>query len=332
MNGSSRESLDVLQESLAATPPGTDLAGVSADLLAVASLLSATPSLRSTLADGGISTTARTGVVEQLLSTQLTPAGLTTTTAIATSRWSSESDLVEAYETLGTQAALIQAQNDGTLDSVEDDLFRFGRALDASPELQLTLTDPALSGDRKAAVVRDLVGSASPTTGTLLTFVASHLDGRSPQTAVRRLSELAAAQRDQVRADVTSAVELTAEQSQRLSAVLQRLTGRKIVLNVVVEPGARRRSGRARRRRGPSTAASAPDSNRRVAPSPGDRHAPPPHTRRTPATVSPATESRIDMTELTIRPEDIRTRDRAERRVLRAQHDPRRGRPGHRDR
>ena len=39
-----------------------------------------------------------------------------------------------------------------TLDATEEELFRFGRAVDSAPELQMALTDPAQSASTKAAL------------------------------------------------------------------------------------------------------------------------------------------------------------------------------------
>ena len=42
-------------------------------------------------------------------------------------RWSQSRDLVDALEELADTADLTAAQQDGTLDEVEDELFRFSR-------------------------------------------------------------------------------------------------------------------------------------------------------------------------------------------------------------
>jgi F-type H+-transporting ATPase subunit delta len=236
MYGSSKKSMAALHDSLADRQGDAGLSQVSADLLAVAALLARSTTLRSTLCDGGIVSAAKRGIVDQLLSTQLSPAGLSIVQDVVASRWSHDHDIVEALETLGAQAAFIEAQRHGSLDQVEDELFRFGRALEASDELQLTMTDPSLSGEAKAGIVRDLMAGGSPVTISLLSFLVSHLQGRAPIAAVENLNSLAAAQRGQVLAEISTAVALTSDQQTRMASVLSRLTGRQVHLNIEVVP------------------------------------------------------------------------------------------------
>lgn len=236
MFGSSRVSLAGLQQAVDARGI-TAAPAVSADLFAVADLLATNQSLRSTLADSGIAEGARRAVVADLLSGSLSADGLAVAQDVVAARWSHDSDMVEALETLAAQVALAGASDAGELDRVEDEIFRFGRALDSSPDLQLTLTDPSLPAEGKAAVVTSLVGSqATAATTALLAYTAGHLRGRAPAAAVAALSDLAAAQRNRVLAQVRTAVALSAEQQTRLGDALERVTGRKVKLDIEVTP------------------------------------------------------------------------------------------------
>jgi F-type H+-transporting ATPase subunit delta len=210
---------------------------VSADLLAVAGVLGREKSLRQALADAGQPVAARTGIATSLFGTQIAPESMAVLADVVAARWSNGADLVDAVENLGEQAAFIVAERGGSLERVEGELFRYGRAVDASPELQLALTDPAIPGERKAALVNDLVGGgAAPETTALLTYLAGNLRGRRPVDAVEALTALAAAQRDRVVAEVRSAIALTPEQESRLAAALTRLQGREVRVNVIVDP------------------------------------------------------------------------------------------------
>jgi F-type H+-transporting ATPase subunit delta len=237
MLGSSRDSLAALRSSLDARSgePGFD--SVSADLLAVAGVLGTEKSLRQALADAGQPVAARAGIATSLFGAQIAPESMAVLVDVVSARWSNGTDLVDAVENLGEQAAFIVAERNGSLERVEGELFRYGRAVDASPELQLALTDPAIPGGRKAALVADLVGGgAAPETTALLTYLAGNLRGRRPVDAVEALTSLAAAQRDRVVAEVRSAIALTPEQESRLAAALTRLQGREVRVNVIVDP------------------------------------------------------------------------------------------------
>ena len=237
MFGSSRVSLAALQQAVDARSAAA-AAAVSADLFAVADLLATNQSLRSTLADSGIAESGRRGVVADLFGGSLSADGLALAQDVVAARWSHDGDMVEALETLAAQVALAGASDAGELDRVEDEIFRFGRALDSSPELQLTLTDPSLPAQGKAAVVTELVGSqATGVTTALLAYTAGHLRGRAPAAAVSALSDLAAAQRNRVLAAGPRRLWPSRPSSRRGSATaLERVTGRKVKLDIEVTP------------------------------------------------------------------------------------------------
>jgi F-type H+-transporting ATPase subunit delta len=50
------------------------------------------------------------------------------------------------------------AEKDGSLDRVEDELFRFGRVLDREPELRGLLSDTATPVDKRLGLLRDVLG------------------------------------------------------------------------------------------------------------------------------------------------------------------------------
>jgi len=237
MLGSSRESLLTLRASLEARKGDEGFASVSGDLLAVAGVLGDEKSLRQTLADSGQPVELRSGIATSLFEGKIAAPSFAVLDQVVSARWSNDVDMVDAVEQLGAQAAFIVAETDGTLDRVEDELFTFSRAVDESPDLQLALTDPSVSAASKGALVRDLVGgSASPTTTALLSYAAGHLRGRRPAAAVEELARLASEQRRQVLAEVRSAIALDTEQATRLATALTRLQGRRVRVNVIVDP------------------------------------------------------------------------------------------------
>ena len=80
----------------------------------------------------------------------------------------------------------------------------------------MTLTDPVLSSIAKAAIVGDLLGSkVDAITLDLIKYVAGHLRGRRVDSVLATLGNLAAAQRNQVVAEVRSVVALDAEQTRK---------------------------------------------------------------------------------------------------------------------
>lgn len=237
MLGSSREALATCRDFLDAQRQNSDFGSVAEQLYAVADLLDSEAVLRSAIADSGQLSAVREHLAGDIFAQRVSPLTMQIITLAVKQRWSEDMDLVLAFEELAEQAVLTVAQQDGTLDATEEEIFLFGRAVDSSAELQMALTNPATSAEVKAAVVRDLVAAkGTRASATLLEYSISHLHGRRIDSVVSHLGEMAAQQRDRVVAEVRVAAALTADQSERLSAVLSRLKGRTVRLNVSIDP------------------------------------------------------------------------------------------------
>lgn len=141
--------------------------------------------------------------------------------------------MVEEY----ARALLAVAEAEGELADVEEELYRFGKAVEREPGLRDALTDPALPAERKRAVVEELLGrKASRHTVNLLGFLIDQGRARDLPKIVEALTELAAEQRRKVVAEVRSAVPLDEERRERLARALSRATGKDVELRVLVDP------------------------------------------------------------------------------------------------
>ena len=237
MLGSSRDSLAACQEGLDALRQEAGFGTLAAGLFAVAGLLDVEAQLRSTLADSGQPPAMREGLVRQILDGRVGELAVRVVLMVVEHRWSSDLDLVLAVELLADQAAFTVAEADGTLDTTEEELFLFGRALDSSPALQMALTDPSQTAATKAAIVRDLLsGRSTAVTDQVLQYAVGHLHGRRIDAVVEDLCDLAAKQRTRVVAEVRVAAPLDEAQARRLADLLGRLKGRTVRLNVAVDP------------------------------------------------------------------------------------------------
>jgi F-type H+-transporting ATPase subunit delta len=129
------------------------------------------------------------------------------------------------------------ARAEGTLDEVEDELFRFARSVEASDGLRNTLTDEQIPAGKRQAIVEDLLGGkATPTTTQLVSLVVGSGRGRDLPAIIDRLVERAAATKQRAVAEVRSAVPLTEDQQEQLAAALANATGKLVELKVVVDP------------------------------------------------------------------------------------------------
>ena len=135
------------------------------------------------------------------------------------------------------QALFSVAQAEDALEDVQDELFRFARALDQENQLRETLTDPALPIDRKKAVLQDILGTqASPHTVSIVGFLVEQGKTRELTAIVDELVALASEHRDAAVAEVRTAVQLDDRQRDELAKALEQATGKKVELKVVVDP------------------------------------------------------------------------------------------------
>jgi F-type H+-transporting ATPase subunit delta len=245
MHASSRAALEASREALQAQTEGArsrtrgDALLVLADeLFAVAHVLDGQLSLRRALSDASVRPDDRAGLARRLLSSKVGDNTLAVVETVARQRWSRPLDLVEATETLATEAALDAADARGELADVEDELFRFSRIVAGDDDLARILGNRSAPREGKAALLdRLLSGKVSPVTERLVrnSLTSSHV--HSPENEIERLSTAAARRRGQSVAHVVSAVPLSDTQEQRLTGTLERIYGRTMGLQVQVDPG-----------------------------------------------------------------------------------------------
>lgn len=143
------------------------------------------------------------------------------------------SQKAEAY----ARALFEIAQAEGSLERVEDELFRVARAFESNDQLRSTLTDATLPADRRQQVVEQLLGSkASATTVQLVTMLVTSGQVKEMPVIIDALVKRASSEKSQEVAEVRSAIPLTDDQQKRLAAALTKATGKALNLKVVVDP------------------------------------------------------------------------------------------------
>jgi F-type H+-transporting ATPase subunit delta len=129
------------------------------------------------------------------------------------------------------------ARAEGSLDEVEDELFRFARSYEGSDALRNALTDDMVPASRRQAIVEDLLGGkATATTTQLVSMVVGSGRGRDLPAIIDQLVQRASSAKNLEVAEVRSAVALTADQQTRLAAALANATGKQVNVKVVVDP------------------------------------------------------------------------------------------------
>lgn len=128
------------------------------------------------------------------------------------------------------------ARAEGTLDEVEDELFRFARSFESSDALRTALSDEQIPPAKRQAIIEDLGGKATSTTTQLISMVVGSGRTRDLPAIVDLLVARASSAKHQEVAEVRTAVALTADQQARLAAALVNATGKQVNLKVVVDP------------------------------------------------------------------------------------------------
>lgn len=240
MQAASREALRSVAAELDSSTQGQSsgaLLALADELFAVAGLLVNQPSLRRVLADTSTSPDGRAGLATSLFGGKVsTPAAQLLDSAVR-ARWSLPSEFMAGLERLAVQAAFAGAEAEDKLDTVEDELFRFGRIVAGRPDLQRALSDPGASDSQRAALVDTLIGGkVHKVTERLLRASLTGARARHAEQTVAQLSDLAALRRERSIAQITTSVALSDQQEQRLVDSLSRIYNRRISLQVSLDP------------------------------------------------------------------------------------------------
>jgi F-type H+-transporting ATPase subunit delta len=239
LQGVSRGSYASARDALAslADTRGTDLAAVAEALFSVTAVLDRESGLRRALTDPARSNDDRAALAQAVFGSQVSGPAMDLLVWAVRAAWSRSRDLADGLELLGVESMVAAGEKAGRLDAVEDELFRIGRVVAATPDLRLALSDRAAPVESRVALVADLVsGRVAAETLRLVQHAVSAPRGRSFDRTLETYGEVAADRRSRLVARVTAAVPLTEAQRTRLAAALQRMYGHEIHLNVEVDP------------------------------------------------------------------------------------------------
>lgn len=239
MRGASRASFAAARNRLFSAESGPAAAAPAADeLFAVTGLLDHEPALRRALTEVTSPQAARAGLARDVLGGRVSPATVDLVAGMVSTPWAAPRDLADATEELAVMATAADAERQGQLDDLEDELFRFGRIVGAEPELRSVLSSPLAPGDGKRSLLENLLaGKVTAATLRLITQAAVHPRGRGLDASLDEYARLAAAWRQRLIAVVRVAAGLTDRQRGRLAAALARIYGHDVHLNVVIDPG-----------------------------------------------------------------------------------------------
>ena len=230
-----------LLKNLAATvtgaPRGADLAALPGELFAVVDALGSSVALRRALTDPSTPEEGRRQLVHNLLDGKVGKIAVQVVEEAAAMRWGGGRALADALERQGVRAQLELAERAGNLEETEDELFRFARLVESTPQVRDALSDRAIALEGRRQLVQDLLqGRASDTTVVLAQRAVAARERTFAHT-IEGFVQLAAAQKNRVLATVRVARPLTDEQRSRLQSSLSRQAGREVRLQEVLDEG-----------------------------------------------------------------------------------------------
>jgi F-type H+-transporting ATPase subunit delta len=206
------------------------------DLFAVVDALESSPILRRAVTDPGTPEGARRALVHGLFDGKVDQAVTDLVAEAATMRWAGGRTFAAALERQAVRAQLVTAERRGELDDAEDQLFRFARLVESSPDLRNVLADRAIELRGRQELVEGLLSGRATGATTVLARRAVAARERTFANTIEGYVTLAAAQKNRVVATVRVAKPLTAEQRDKLRAALSRQVGREVAVQEVVDP------------------------------------------------------------------------------------------------
>jgi F-type H+-transporting ATPase subunit delta len=235
-SGSSRSLHEVLERTGAELEGGADAARLGDDLFALALALDGAHSLRRALTEPAVPAQAKVRLLHSLFEGQIGSGAMAVAESAVGQRWSSTRDLPDTLEQASVSAQVAKADAEGRLDDLEDNLFRFSRIAEANAGLRDALNDSGTPLEAKRSLLRDLIGDkVDATTATLLGQAVAGRH-RSLTGVLAVYQRVAAEHRDSMIATVWVAAPLSEEHRERLVNALSAQQGKRIHLNVVVDP------------------------------------------------------------------------------------------------
>jgi len=126
----------------------------------------------------------------------------------------------------------------GKVDAVEAALGDFETLISESAELKRLIESPVFSADEQAAAMDAILAKANmePLASNFMHVVARNRRLFALPAMIRAFRDIAARERGEVTAEVTSAAELNATQEKQLKATLKEVAGKDVKLSVTVDP------------------------------------------------------------------------------------------------
>ena len=218
-------------------PSASDIESLPRDLFGVVDALDSSVTLRRALTDPSTSEEARQLLVHNLLDGKMSKTAVNIVAEGAAMRWAGGRSFTAALERQAVRAQLMAADREGNLENTEDELFRFARLVEATPELRNALGDRVVPVDKRQELIEELLGGrATPATVALAKRAVTARERTFAHT-IEGFVTLAAEHKNRVVATVRVASPMTREQRDRLRRSLSGQVGREVAVQEIIDPG-----------------------------------------------------------------------------------------------
>lgn len=139
-------------------------------------------------------------------------------------------------EAMYARALFGAAQDKGKLAEVREELSDFVTAVREVPELRSLLVNPEVDSRVKADALRELLEGADEVVRNFLLLLAEKGRVGQLEEIAREFERLVAAEEGRLEVELTTAVELSDEEADRLVGQIEQASGRTVVATRTVDP------------------------------------------------------------------------------------------------
>ena len=226
MGTASREALLKISANLKETNISETL---PSELLQVAAVLHGSASLTSAFTDVAAAQ-QKAALISRLFSSN-TPELCDFIGQVASERWSDSGEMIAGIENLAIRAAALISQD------TADELLAVAEAFNSSHELELSLGNRLANPAAKVAVIDRLFSSrVSAQTLAIVKHLIAYAKERKLSPVLQGAAEVAAAQLGYSIAEVTTSVDISDEQAERLRDALSKNAGKPVKLHKIIDP------------------------------------------------------------------------------------------------
>ncbi|MDO5495481.1 MAG: F0F1 ATP synthase subunit delta [bacterium] len=214
-----------------------DLKQMSLDMLLVTDTLDANSQLRRILTDPAASADAKANLIDNVFRGKVHEDVLDLAKGMARAHWSDEGDLAGSIGRLASTTVMADAERNGHLVQMADEMFAVEQLLTKERRLRDHLGDPMKAPDQRIRLVEEVFGGkVSEYTLMMLRRMVWAPRHQGVISSLRAHTRLAAERRDRKVAVVTAALPLSTAQVERVEKLLAERYGSNVQVHVRIDP------------------------------------------------------------------------------------------------